>query len=249
MIMRFYISVFLILMGFSSYSYAQQTGQYKIEATPKSILDEETATLYNNILNKNDKISWDIYVPTTYNIKNPPGVMVYVSNNNRTDIPVGWLKIMEERNIIWIAAYMSGDSFATQKRTLKALLALLLVEQKYMIDTERVFISGFSTGANIASIVSMDFPHMFKGAIFNNSAFFWKDNIPAQMDLIKNNRYVFVTGRSDPYLLHMREVHRRYKKAGVEDSKLLVIPRWKHKNPTRRRFLEALEYIDQGYSK
>jgi dienelactone hydrolase len=246
--MRIYISIFLIFIGLSSYSIAQQTGQYKIEATPLSILGDDTAAAFNNIIDKNDKISWDIYVPTIYDASNPPGVMVYVSHDNRTDIPVGWLKIMEERNIIWIAAYMSGESFATQKRVLKAALALPLVQQKYNINADRVYVSGFSNGANIAAIVSMDFPHMFKGAVYNNSALFWKKNIPTQLDLLKKNRFAFVVGKNDPYLLEMREVHRRYKKAGVEASKLIVIPRWPHKRPNRRRFLEAIEYIDQDYS-
>ena len=61
---------------------------------------------------------------------------------------------------------------------------------------------------------------------------------------MKANRYVFVTGEYDQALRPTRRVHGRYRKAGVENVKLMVIDGMGHENPPWREMDEALAFLD-----
>ena len=62
--------------------------------------------------------------------------------------------------------------------------------------------------------------------------------------LIKANRYVFLTGTYDQALRSTERAYRGFRKAGVGQSKLMVIHKMTHRNPKKRDFRRAIEYLD-----
>ena len=229
-------------------SNSAQTGLFKSTSTITKILGPELANSYAEIIGENEDIKWEIQVPANYNPNNPPGILVYVSPQNQINPPIGWMKMIEDHNLIWITATMSGNKIKSSKRILKAMLSLGLMEESYKIDPKRVYITGFSGGGRIASIIAMNYPHIFKGAIYNCGANFWDNHTPARLDLIKNNRFVFITGTDDFNLIDTKKVYRKYKKADVKNTKLMIIANMAHKNPRPRKFAKAIEYLDNNSS-
>lgn len=220
------------------------TGQYNASATSLELLGQKQASSYADILNPDDDISWEIKVPQNYDPSNPPGVLIYVSPQNKIKTPSGWMKATEENNLIWIAPTMSGNQIMPSVRILKATLALTFIQENYKINSKRVYISGFSGGGRIASIIAINYPGIFKGAIYNSGANFWNEQIPARLDLIKENRFVFITGSEDFNLTDTKKVRSLYKKSGVKNTKLMIIRRMGHSNPKYRRFVQAIKYLD-----
>ena len=114
----------------------------------------------------------------------------------------------------------------------------------YQVDTERIYLSGFSGGGRVASMMAAEYPEIFKGGIFNCGADHWGDDEPERLDLIRTNRYVFLTGTYDDALEQTKKAYRGFQNAGVEHSKLMIIRNMSHSNPKRRDFKKAIEYLD-----
>jgi len=64
--------------------------------------------------------------------------------------------------------------------------------------------------------------------------------------LIKNNRFVFITGSEDFNLRDTKRVFKRYEKAEVRQLKLMVIPHMGHSNPTASNYAQAIAFLDNG---
>jgi len=73
---------------------------------------------------------------------------------------------------------------------------------------------------------------------------FWKDAAKLDMDRIRTNRYVFLTGEQDFNRLETKHVYRRYQRAGVHDVKLLDILGMRHQNAAPADLDEALGFLD-----
>lgn len=248
MLFRLFTSFFILIYLLISPSLAQisnvKTGSYEIRKTPLAVLGEELAPTYAELIDVNEDIIWEMHVPENYDPNNPPGVMVYISPQNIVNEPSGWLNVTEKKNLIWIAARKSGNKEQVSKRISMAILALPLVQSIYSIDTNRIYVSGFSGGGRIASIVATNLPHIFKGALYNCGANFWDSASDEQLSHIQNNRFVFLTGSKDFNLSDTKRVYAKYKKAGAKNVKLMVISRMGHSNPKRGKFSQAIEYLD-----
>lgn len=223
---------------------AVQTGEFQLALTMVELIGPESARSIEEIIPPDEVVTWDIYVPDSYLPDKPAGLMVYISPTPSGKIPRGWKSVMDQRNMIWIAASRSGNKVAVLRRAAYAIIAPTLAGKHYEIDRERIYLSGLSGGGKMASMVASDHPQLFKGAIYNCGVNFWGEQPPRQFELIKRNHYVFVTGTHDQALEPTKKVHRQYRRAGVENSKLMVIRNMSHRNPGSFDFDEALQYLD-----
>jgi predicted peptidase len=119
-----------------------------------------------------------------------------------------------------------------------------MIAREFRIAQQRIYVSGFSGGGRIASVVATNFPEVFKGAIYNCGVNFWDENTPESLKLIRNNRFVFITGSKDFNLRDTKRVFKKYEKAGVEQIKLMVIPHMSHSNPGRSDYAQAIAFLD-----
>lgn len=221
-----------------------QTGKFKIQASAIELLGEIAAQRYAPIVPVDDLIEWEIYVPATYDPAKPAGLLVYVSPHASGRIPSQWETLMAESNLIWVAASQSGNELSPRRRIAYALLATAMIDRDYRLDWQRIYVSGFSGGGRIASMLATKFPELFKGAIYNCGVNFWDQATSGSLELIKNNRFVFITGSKDFNVRDTKRVFRKYKRAGVQQIKLMVIPHMGHSNPGRSEYAQAIAYLD-----
>ena len=242
---------FLLILALAAIVHAQESadtdtdrvGKFEISETTLSLLGEQSAQDFQVIMPNDQAITWQVVVPKSYNKAQPAGVLVYVSPSNSGKIPKGWAEVLAKRNLIWVSANQSGNKINPHLRIAYATLAVAAVAKRYSVDAERVYVSGFSGGGKIASVTLSEYPQLFNGGIYICGVLSHatkSDNI----ELVKQNRHVFVTGRKDFNYEPTKRVHRAYKKAGIEQSELLVIPKLKHQNPNAEGIDQALSFFD-----
>jgi len=221
-----------------------RTGEFQLTLTLGEVVGADTARAAEKIIPPDESITWDIYVPDNYRTDRPAGLMVYISPTPSGEIPRGWKSVMDQRNMIWIAARHSGNRVLVSHRVVFAIVAPTLAGRHYEIDRERIYLSGLSGGGKVASMVATGHAHLFKGAVYNCGVDFWDKHPPGQFELIRQNHYVFVTGTLDQALEPTKKVYKQYRRAGIENSKLMVIRGMTHRNPGSFDFDEALQYLD-----
>jgi len=223
---------------------AVQTGEFRLTLTLAEVVGANSARNAEKIIPPDEPITWEMYVPDNYRAAKPAGLMVYISPTPSGEIPRGWKPVMDQRNMLWIAASHSGNSVVVSRRVIYAIVAPTLAGKHYKIDRERIYLSGLSGGGKMASMVAIDHAQLFKGAVYNCGVNFWDNHPPRRFELVKQNHYVFITGTLDQALEPTRKAYKQYRKAGVEHSKLMVIRDMTHRNPSSFDFDKALQYLD-----
>lgn len=220
-----------------------QTGEFVLGLRLGDLVSETAAAHVASVIAADERIEWQVYVPPSYDPARPAGLLVYISPTPSGEIPRGWKSVLDEHNVIWIGADRSGNTELVARRVLFAIIAPTAIRRQYQIDAERVYLTGLSGGGKTASMVATDQAQLFRGAIYNCGVEFW-DKEPERLELIRQNHYVFVTGTYDQALKPTKRAYRAYRKAGVLNSLLMVIPKMTHRNPDSYEFEDALEYLD-----
>jgi len=195
---------------------------------------------------------FQVYVPQDYSAEYPAGVIVYVSPIESGEVPNAWMSTFDRRNLIWVSVNGSGNSISQQRRISEATGSLAFIAEVYELDKERIYISGMSGGSQIAAIVAARYPDLFNGGLLfcgvnpwsERDADPWIENPPEKLEVMKKNRYVFISGTEDFKLAATARVYRKYKKTGIEDSKLIVIDGMGHELPDAETLDRALQFLD-----
>ena len=233
-----------LALGTASATDAVRTGAFQLSSTMLELAGEEAAAVVASVIEPDERIVWEVFVPETYSPERPAGLMVYISPTRSGDIPRRWKQVMEEQNLIWISANRSGNRVITTRRAVFALLAPTLAGRHFAIDRERIYVTGLSGGGKMAGMVAADYPSVFKGAIFNCGINPLDSHPPRNFELFKSRHFVFVTGTLDQALEPTIEAHEGYVEAGVENSLLMVIEHMTHQNPSSYDFSKAIDYLD-----
>lgn len=110
--------------------------------------------------------TWDIYVPTNYDGSKSYGVLVWIPSSPAFKIPEDWENVMDQHNLIFIAARGSGDNEPVRERRAPlALHGLNGIAHTYNIDPKRLYIGGNSGGAVVAGNMALAFADIFAGAV------------------------------------------------------------------------------------
>lgn len=108
-----------------------------------------------------------LYVPR----QAPPqgyGLLVFVPPWRRARLPQGWGGVLDQRGLIFVSAQNSGnDVGSVGRREPLALLAAHNVINRYKIDPQRVYVSGFSGGSRVAQRLALGYPDLFHGALLD----------------------------------------------------------------------------------
>jgi len=226
-----------------------RTGYFNVEFSQLELLGEQGVTDAADILLSDDDISWQIYVPDTYDATRPAGVVVYVSPTQKGGPPRRWNQPLDDGNLIWIGANNAGNRVAVGKRMFLAMLAPRVLAREYVLDANRIYVAGFSGGGKAASRVSSARPELFRGGIYIAGAEAWGTKTPPpKLDIIRQNYHVFLTGTNDFNERLTRRVYASYKSAGVENCELIVVKRLGHELPSRSVFARAIDYLDSRNS-
>jgi predicted esterase len=211
--------------------------------TPTQLLGGQQASQYAKILAPDKPVSWQVYLPPADPAK-PPGVLVYVSPMVTGSIDSRWREVMDAQNLIYVAANDMGNQVPTIRRMVTANLAIKALAQRYVFDTGRIYVSGFSGGGKVASLLATQYPEVFSGAIYICGVYFWKEEQTPNIERVLENRFVFLTGSKDFNRMQSRRVQQRYTDAGAQHTRLIVVPGMAHKHPNADYLTEALTFLD-----
>ena len=235
----------LVALTTTSACWAQETRQkFQITSSLTELYGAEKAERFRDILDPEATIKWQVYRPA-HNSDKPPGVLVYVSPTRSGAMDGRWASVLDEYNLVYIAADHSGNKVPVTRRMVLATAAPMALKQQFVIDEERIFVSGFSGGGRVASFISNQYPTVFSGAVFICGVDFWNEDVSGDLDRILNNRYVFVTGTRDFNLNETRIIHRKYLNAGAENSLLEIENGMGHALPNPNTLATALDFLDR----
>ena len=219
-----------------------RTHDLQIQTTSSQLLGEQRAEQYKNILDPDEEISFQVYLPDNDSTE-IPGVFVYVSPMKTGRIDSRWREVMDQQNLIYIAADQSGNKIPTIRRMVLATLAVQALGQDHEFDTDHISISGFSGGGRVASRLATQYPEVFTGAVYICGVDFWKKDQTPGVERLVQNRFVFLTGSRDFNRQETRQIRKRYIKAGAQNSKLIEVPGMGHNHPDATYLTEAIQYL------
>jgi len=223
-----------------------RTGIFRLEITPRELLGDDGAAAVSDLFPPDEDLSWQLYVPESYDPERPPGMLVFVNRGTWGSGKKVYNAVLEERNLIWIGLIDAGDASPLNERMIKAELAPLALAREYALDASRIYIAGFSGGAHVATIVSVARPELFKGGLFMGGAVPWGEQEPPKMDLVRQNRYVFVVGSNDVALKTVQRTAQAFQKAGVENTEVIVMQNVRQDMPGPSYLSSAIDYLDEA---
>jgi len=203
----------------------------------------QTAPRYGELFDPGEEVTWQYYVPPNYSPDNAAGLLVYISPTQSGAMPKAWRSVLDKHNLIWVGADSSGNRTRVPRRVLLSLLAVEHAQLDYSIDEKRIYLSGFSGGGRVASMAAMDHPQVFSGGLFFCGADLWDLESSLDMDIIREHRYVLITGTLDQALEPVKRTYRGYRKAGISNTKLMIIRNTGHNTPRRSDFAKAVAFL------
>jgi dienelactone hydrolase len=205
--------------------------------------------------------SYSILVPKGYKKEVPHGLFIWISAGANASIPKEWEKVLADKKLIFIGALNSGNPRNVFDRMRLAIDANHNLRSLYNVDGRRVYVSGFSGGSRVASMVSVCYADMFSGAVCFMGTNFYKDVLAEDkmvyearyipndeiLDIAKQAcRYSLITGEKDFNLADTKAVHAAMLKEGFAHAELFNIPAQGHTPPVADWLKKALDHLDEG---
>jgi len=202
-----------------------------------------------------------VLIPVAYSTNELWGLFVWVSPGDSPSIPADWKPVLAKRRLLSIGAYNSGNSRNTADRIRLALDAAYNVQQRFHIDPRRVYVSGFSGGGRIASILGVAYADVFSGAIpvcgvdffasvpAGDGKYFPASYSSPESKILtvarKNSRFVLITGENDMNRTNTRAIHEYgFKRYGLSRVHYLEVPQMGHAVPSATALETAIDFLD-----
>lgn len=190
-------------------------------------------------------ISFELFVPPSYDPADPPGVLVFISPVIRAKAPDRLHAMLRAQNLIWVSVNDSGDRTEDFERMLEAYGSLAYVLDHYTIDGARRYLAGFASGAQVASEFAQDYPQFFNGYLFFAGARNWRERADNNFRVINRHRFAFVAGVHDQGLKRTQDAFDSFESAGVANIALFEVDDLGHRLPDAADFSEAVDYLDR----
>jgi hypothetical protein len=208
------------------------------------------------------KDEFDVLLPKGYDPAKPHGLFIWISAGDTPTIPEPWEQELARRDLIFVGARNSGNKRNIFDRIRLAIDANHNLRKLYPIDGRRVYVSGFSGGGRVASMVGVAWAEMFSGTLCFMGANFYTDVTGSDGKIYTRNfyppeevtalakpycRYVLVTGEKDFNLANTRGVFKHgFQAEGFKNVHLIEVPGLGHSLPDAEWFAKALDVLDQG---
>jgi dienelactone hydrolase len=238
------LSVFSATLSVAAIADTRTSGtDLRIETTPRELLGSEQSEIYQKILAPDKAVSWQVYLPAN-DTAEKPGVLVYVSPMDSGEIDSRWREVMDRQDLIYISANDMGNEIPTIRRMVMANLAIQALAKNHVFDPGRIYVSGFSGGGKVASLLATQFPEVFTGAIYICGVYFWKEDQTPKVERVLQNRFVFLSGSKDFNRMQTRRIQQRYIAAGAKHTRLIIVPGMAHRRPDADYLTEAILFLD-----
>ncbi len=211
---------------------------------------------------KKKSTPWTIYVPKDYDPAIPFGVIAFVNSGENAAVIQEYKPVLDKHRLIWISAGNSGNDAANHWRMAAALEGIRRLREKmgYNIDPDRIYVSGTSGGARIASNVSMLFSDVVSGGIYFAGINIYRDataqpgNLifnnempgmtPAMLAQAKQRRHVLIFGDKDNVAGYVPMLANIWGNDGFKYFHYFKIPDLAHTMPAAEVFEKAVLAVD-----
>lgn len=199
-------------------------------------------------------------LPDPYDPTVPAGVLVWISPIADGRLPPLYERALDELGFIAVGADDAGNERELTDRYQLMLDALETARRSFLIDEDRVYVSGMSGGGRSAAILQCTMPETFAGAVpivgldsYHDAptgrgtsrwpARFGKP-IPAVFKVLETRRIAAITGDMDFNEPEMRIRTDLMKQDGI-NIRLDTVPGMAHTLADADRFRDALRWVDE----
>lgn len=221
-----------------------ERGAFRIKFRAAELFSEKQASQCKDFVSMDTEMTWEVFVPDSYDPAKPAGVLTYVSPTRSGPVPEPWKPVLAARNLIWISGNKTGNFTGVQHRSIFAILGTELVRNSYTVDDSRLYITGFSGGGRMASILIHRYQHLYKGALYLCGVNHWEDLPKSDVDAMLQRKHVFLTGSKDFNWRDTVDVSRLYKERAQKNFPVMVIDGMGHRLPDPPEMATALDYLD-----
>lgn len=202
---------------------------------------------------------FQVFVPNGYTHKTPHGLFVWINPGDGAGLPGGWEAVLAKHKLIGVSAYKSGNPRNAFDRFRLAIDAAINMPKQFNIDAKRIYVSGFSGGGRIASMLGVAYADVFTGAVPVCGVNFYKNVptgdgkmfglsfIPADEVLEiakKSGRFVLITGEKDFNRVNTKVMYENgFKAEGFKNVHYVEVPGLAHSPPAADVFDKALELM------
>ena len=113
---------------------------------------------------------FDVVIPAGYKRDVPHGLLVWMGN---VEVPSGWLEVLAKEKLIVVTPVETNERMMPVAAGL-ALDAVYNMTRRYTISPQRIYVAGYSAGAQRAAWVLRAFPDVFRGGIFIMGGWFYR---------------------------------------------------------------------------
>lgn len=205
---------------------------------------------------------YEILLPAGYQKTRPHGLFIWISASDAPQIPADWEGVFARHDIVFIGAKKSGNQRSIFDRLRLAIDANHNARKHLNIDGRRVYVSGFSGGSRVASMLGVAWGEMFSGTVCCMGVNFYTDvagpdgktyglsYLPDEtlLPLVKQHcRFALVTGEKDFNLPNTRgALENGFLKEGFQHARIYEVPGHGHAPPPAEWLEKALGFLDEG---
>jgi len=215
---------------------------------------------YPRLSRKLENENFRVRLPSNYNPGFPAGVLVWISPMPDGRIPQIFNSALDKHGIIAIGVDNNGNKRQLTDRLQNHLDSIESVASHYLIDRERIYLTGMSGGGRCSGILQFAFPDLFAGAVpivgldtYHNAPTgdpgkYWPARLgkPAGrwMRLLKERRIAGITGTADFNEPEMSIRQGMLENDGIK-MRLDIIEGMAHTMPTSDQFADAFDWVDE----
>lgn len=207
------------------------------------------------------KDDFQLIIPKAYRAEERWGVFVWISPSDSARVPREWEEILAKRRLLFVGALKAGNNRNILERIQLAVCASAGMRERFQIDERRVYVSGFSGGGRVASMLGVAYADMFTGAASFMGVNFYTDLpsadgkklyppqfIPDEqvLEIAKTrSRFALVSSEKDFNRADTRIVWEQgFKKEGFPAVAYLETPGIGHSMPPAEWLEKALHFLD-----
>lgn len=159
-----------------------------------------------------DGVTYDVYVPPSYDGTEPHGLITFINSGNNGGGPdQRYRQLFASEKLIQVAADGAGNSVGVAVRMGRALLGAVRAMELFNVDETRIYAMGNSGGARTANMLAYQYPELFAAALPRCGANYPRIVEQAYETHMPDSNYEFwgdayfpmVDGR--PYLSYLRD--------------------------------------------
>ena len=128
--------------------------------------------------------TFDVLLPKNFKANQPHGLFIWISAGDSPSIPNAWEPILAKHNLMFIGAKKSGNKRNIFDRIRMAIDANHNMRELYKIDGRRVYVSGFSGGSRVASMIGVAWGrHVLRHHLLHGREFLHRHQSPRRQGL------------------------------------------------------------------